>query len=172
MTCFLWWLNLSDWQLWRLMASAGPWGRWGCDCVNSPLCFLVILLQLSLRPYQTETFEHCALLQCLCAFSFKQDGWWGEKAFAVNSSHDPQHKTLFPSKYFLTIFVFSLWKLCSCWLLWGWSPWFSLPPFLLCINANVSHSRAVLVSDPSLWPNTMLIENLTFFLGRIFKEWA
>lgn len=67
----------------------------------------------------------------------------------------------------------SLWKLCSCWILWGWRPWFSSPPFLLCIYVNtiLAIPRAVLVSNPSLWTNTCVNRKLTFFLGRIFKEW-
>lgn len=42
----------------------------------------------------------------------------------------------------------NLWNLCSCWLLGGWRPWFSPPPFLHCICANVSHSQSCSRAQP------------------------
>lgn len=80
----------------------------------------------------------------------------------MNNSQDPQLKTLFPSKYCLTIFVFQFVKAV----------------FML---TSVRLKASILITSfpaPELfWCLThlcdqtpVLIENLTFFLGRIFKE--
>lgn len=171
MTCFFCWLNLSDWQLWRFTASAGAWGRWGCDCVNSPLHFLVILLQLNLCPYQTETFQHCPLVPCLCAFSFKARWTMRLQGICCEQLSWSTAQNTFP-KHTLPHDICG--PVCGSCVhadfceAEGFDSHHSLSCFVSMLMLAIS--RAVLVSNPSLWTNTRVNRKLTFFLGRFFKE--
>lgn len=137
-------------------------GMWLCELSplfpsDSPRAQLLSLPNRNFPALPTSAVSVCLLLQ-------SKMGNGVEMHLLRTTLMIPSTKTHFSSKYSQYL-CFSLWKLCSCWLLWGWRPWFSSPLFLLCINANVSHSRAVLVSDPSLWTNTCVNRKLNFLLG-------
>lgn len=153
------------------MASAGPWGRWGCDCANSPLCFLVILLQLNLCPYQTEAFQHCPLKQCLCAFSFRARWMMGLQGICCEQLSWSTVQSTFPKQILPhDIYV----PVCGSCVHTDFCEAEGLDShhLLSCFVSMLMLAipRAVLVSNPSLWTNTCVNRKLAFFLGRIFKE--